>query len=271
MMRWMRRAGVIIAALVAVWLASSVFVAHKFTRRPHPLTAEPPPAVTWAAIESVRLKTSDGLNLGAWYMPGKADGPSVLVLHGFRESRGHNLQLAEMLVKEGCNVLAVSMRAHGDSDGDYNDIGYSARHDVVSAVDWLEKRRPDKPVFVQGTSMGAAAAIYAAEELQIRVRGYILECPYRDIRSAVRTRTSAYLPWPLGFIAYAGLNLVGPIFMPDIDRMSPLNAVSSIPETVPVIVMAGGCDNRTARRREGDLRTRFVARAAAGVSQCRTR
>lgn len=92
--------------------------------------------------------------------------------------------------------------------------------------------------------MGAAAAIYAAEELQTRVRGYILECPYRDIRSAVRTRTSAYLPWPLDFVAYSGLNLVGPIFMPDINRMSPLNQVTAIPATVPVLVFAGGRDNR---------------------------
>ncbi len=242
--RWLKRTAVAAVALTVVWLVSSLFAAYKLTRRPHTLIAEPPPAVTWAAIESVRLHTCDGLELGAWYMPGKADGPSVLVLHGFRSNREESLPLAEMLSREGCSVLAISLRAHGDSAGDYNDIGYSARHDVVAAVDWLEKRRPGKPVFVQGTSMGAAAAIYAAEELQTRVRGYILECPYRDIRSAVRTRTVAYLPWPLDYAAYTGLNLVGPIFMPDIDRMSPLNAVSSIPKTVPVLVMAGGRDNR---------------------------
>jgi alpha-beta hydrolase superfamily lysophospholipase len=235
---------IVAVALFVGWLASSFFVAYKMTRRPHPLAAEPPPAVTWATIEPVRLHTCDGLELGAWYMPGRDDGPSVLVLHGHRSDRGECLQLAEMLVGEGCSVLAISLRAHGDSTGDYNDVGYSARHDVVAAVAWLEQRRPGSPVFVQGTSMGAAAAIYAAAELQTRVHGYILECPYRDIRSAVRTRTSAYLPRPLDCVAYAGLNLVGPIFLPELDRMSPLNAVTSIPATVPVLVLAGGRDNR---------------------------
>jgi pimeloyl-ACP methyl ester carboxylesterase len=242
--RWLRRAVIVAAALVVVWLASSLFVAYKLTRRPHPLMAEPPPAVTWAAIESVRLQSSDGLDLGAWYMPGRDEGPSVLVLHGFRGSRKETLPLDEMLVREGCSVLAISMRAHGDSAGDYNDVGYSARHDVAAAVAWLEKRRPGKSIFVQGTSMGAAAAIFAGEELKSRVNGYILECPYRDIRSAVRARTALFLPWPLDYAAYAGLNLVGGIFMPDVDRMSPIDHVAEIPASVPVLVVAGGHDNR---------------------------
>jgi pimeloyl-ACP methyl ester carboxylesterase len=240
----MHRGTIVATTLFVVWLASSLFVAYKLTRRPHPLMAEPPPAVTWAAIESVRLQSSDALDLGAWYMPGRADGPSVVVLHGFRGSRPETLPLDEMLLREGCSVLAISMRAHGDSAGDYNDVGYSARHDVVAAVSWLEHRRPGKPIFVQGTSMGAAAAIFAGEELQSRVSGYILECPYRDIRSAVRARTALFLPWPLDFAAYAGLNLVGKIFMPDIERMSPIDHVAEIPASVPVLVVTGGRDNR---------------------------
>jgi len=31
----------------------------------------------------------------------------------------------------------ISLRAHGDSTGDFNDVGYSARHDVVVAVEFL--------------------------------------------------------------------------------------------------------------------------------------
>jgi pimeloyl-ACP methyl ester carboxylesterase len=227
-----------------LWLASSLAVAYKLTRRPHSLAPEPPPAVAWATIEPVRLNTDDGLELGAWYMPGRPDGPSFVLLHGFRSRRDESLPLAETLANEGCSVLAVTMRAHGDSEGNYNDVGYSARHDVAAAVAWLEQRRPGKPVFVQGTSMGAAAAIYAAAELQTRVRGYILECPFDDIRSAVRNRVSGHLPWPLDSVAYAGLRLVGPIFLPDLDRMAPVNYVAAIPETVPVLVMTGGRDRR---------------------------
>ena len=245
-------------ALATVWLLLSCSVAWFMTRRAHAPFAEPPPVVTGAAFEPIRLDTSDGQQLGAWYAPGKSDGPSVIVLHGHRGSRRDSIGLAGMLHAAGCSVLAVSMRAHGDSTGDYDDVGYSARHDVVAAVAYLEQRRLGRPIIVQGTSMGAVAAIYAAGELQNRVSGYILECPYRDIRSAVRNRTDAYLPWPLSSTAYAGLNLFGPLFLPEIDRMAPVDRIEEMPATIPVLLMAGGSDTR-ARPEEVEAIYRRVA------------
>ena len=59
----------------------------------------------------------------------------------------------------------ISLRAHGDSTGDLNDFGHSARHDVVTAVDWLEHNHPERPVVVWGQSLGAAAAIFTAEAI----------------------------------------------------------------------------------------------------------
>ncbi len=242
--RWLIRAAKLTVVLVVVWLAVSFVVAYKLTRRPHALFAEPPPPVTWTAIEPVRIRTSDGLELGAWYMPGRPDGPSAVLLHGYRNCRMESMKLAEILVNEGYSVLAVTLRAHGDSEGNYTDVGYSSRHDVVAAVAWLEARRPGKPILVQGTSMGAAAAIYAADELQTRVSAYILECPYDDIRTAIRHRISRQLPCPLDSVAYAGLRLFAPIFLPDLEQMAPLNHVAAIPASVPVLVVAGGRDER---------------------------
>jgi alpha-beta hydrolase superfamily lysophospholipase len=242
--RWLKRTATAAVVLVLIWLAVSFGVAYKLTRRPHAPFAEPPPSVAWATIEPVRLRTSDGLELGAWYMPGRPDSPSAVLMHGYRSRRSESMPLAAILVKEGYGVLAVTLRAHGDSEGDYTDVGYSSWRDVVAAVAWLETRRPGKPILVQGTSMGAAAAIYAADELQMRVSAYILECPFDDIRSAIRHRISSHLPWPLDNVAYAGLRLFAPIFLPDLDRMAPVKLVAAIPATVPVLVMAGGRDQR---------------------------
>ena len=60
---------------------------------------------------------------------------------------------AKLVAAEGCATLLISLRAHGDSTGDVNDIGYSARHDVVAAVDFLERRRPGRPVIIQARSI----------------------------------------------------------------------------------------------------------------------
>lgn len=247
--RGCRRCGLVLCTLVLLWLLASWYCVYHLTRRSRPVFAEPAPAVSWGTMESLRLHSADGQELGAWFVSGPEDGPSVLLLHGNGDSRRTGLPLVEFFAREGCSVLAVSLRAHGDSTGDVNDIGYSARHDVVAAVEYLEQRRPGRPIIVQGTSLGAAAAAYAAKTLGTRVQGYLLESAYADIHTAVSNRTENHLPFPLDRVAYAGMVLTGPLVLPYLDRMAPIDAIDAIPASVPVVLLAGGRD-REARPRE---------------------
>ena len=233
---------VFLAGLVALWLLSSFLVAYRLTRRPKPPFAEPIPAGESWHIEEQRLRTCDGEEIGAWFVQGPDDGPSVVLLHGNGESRRASLPLAKLLTDERCTVLMLSLRAHGDSSGEHHDIGYSARHDVVAAVEYLERRRPSRPIIIQGVSLGAAAAIFAAPELGARVRAYVLESPYRDLRTAVRNRTAAYLPPLVDGVAYCGLLCVAPLVLDDVDAVAPINAIGAIPESVPVLLLAGTAD-----------------------------
>ena len=241
-----------LGVLVAVWLACSFFVAYKLTRRKQPMAPEPPPAVAWARFEGLRLKTRDGMEIGAWYAPGRdAAAPGVILIHGNGGNRSHVLNRAELVADRGCAVLLITLRAHGDSTGEFNDIGYGARADVVAAVDYLERRRPGRPVAVLGTSLGAAAALFAAEDLGRRVGGYILESPYRDLRTAVWNRTAGPLPAPIGWIAYRGLVTVAPLFVPHLDRISPVDAIAHVPAEVPILILAGD-EDPVARRDEAE-------------------
>ncbi len=245
--------------LVILWLLTSWAVAYRLTRRPATLFAEPAPAVDGWHIESPRLRTVDGQDIGCWYIDGPDDGPSVVVLHGNGKSRGASVTMAELFVRQRCSVLMLSLRAHGDSSGERHDIGYSARHDVVAAVEFLEQRRPGRPIILQGTSLGAAAAIFAAPELETRVSGYVLESPYRDLRSAVRNRTEAYLPLVLDRVAYAGLICVSPLVLPEIDQIAPIDSIGAIPESVPVLLLAGSADKRARPQEERDLFDRVAS------------
>lgn len=234
---------------VALWLAASLAIAHQLTRRPQRPFAEPVPVVTWGEVEGHRLRTRDGQELGAWLVKGKPQAPSILLLHGNGGSRGNCLKRAEVLAAQGYAVLLVTLRAHGDSTGDFNDIGYGARHDVVAGVEFLERRRPGRPVIVHGTSMGAAAAIFAAGELGGRVRAYVLESPYRDLKRAVRNRTENLLPPGLAWVGYRGLLLAARVVLPDLERIAPIARIGAIPADVPVLIMAGG-EDRSARPEE---------------------
>jgi uncharacterized protein len=241
--RPVRRLLVIGVVLFVVWLSISSIVAYALTHRLGARAAEVAPSPAWGRLESHRLRTTDGEDIGAWFIDGQVDKPSVLVLHGHKGQRRNSLGRAELFASHGHAVLMITLRAHGDSTGDFDDIGFGARHDVVAGVDFLEARRPGRPVIVDGSSMGAAAAVFAARELGGRVRGYILESPYRDLRTAVWNRVENALPLGFSHTAYLGLNLVAPVFLPHLDKISPLKAIAGIPADVPVLILAGGGDH----------------------------
>jgi fermentation-respiration switch protein FrsA (DUF1100 family) len=249
---------ILFVAVLLLWFAASLFVAYRFTRRRERLTEEPLPAVAWAPLESLRLTTRDGETLGVWYHAGQATHPVVLVLHGNGARRSMCLPQAELLASAGCGVLLVTLRAHGDSTGEVNDFGLSARNDVIAAVEWLEVHAPGRRIVVWGQSLGAAAALFAAGELGERVRGYLFECPYRDVATAVRNRTRIYLPPLLDVVAYVGLRLTAPLVLPDCEHISPRDSASEVPATVPVLLLAGS-DDRHARPDEArDIQSRLT-------------
>ena len=229
---------------IAGWLASSAAVLHHVTSRRTPVFEEPVESSGWPDAEALALQTQDGERLGAWYAPGKGDGAVVVMIHGNGGSRAMMRGRGRIWLELGASVLAPSVRAHGDSTGEWNDIGYSARFDVMAAVAEAEQRAAGRPVLVQGFSLGAAAAVFAAEPLGQRVSGYILEAPYRDLKHALRHRTELYLPPIADEVAYAGVLTVARLHWPQLDAISPEDAAARIPAGIPVLILAGSDDRR---------------------------
>lgn len=247
-----RRWFVLALVLVVTWLVASAVVLAKIRARRLPPYAEFVPASLVNQIEVVRLATSDGESIGAWFLPEtRDDAPTVIELHGKGGNRAVRLGAADIVRERGAAVMLVTLRAHGDSTGDHEDFGWSARNDVVAAVEWVRARRPDRRVFVHGASLGAAAAVFAADELGARVDGYAFECLYRDIETAAKSRCEAYLPPLLDSIAYAGLRVVARVAWTDFARISPLAAIERVPRSASILLMAGSGD-MLARREETD-------------------
>lgn len=238
-----RTVTVILVTGVILWLGSSALVAWKLTQRSRAPFAEPPPPVDWALIEGHRLTTCDREEIGGWLVRGDSENGCALLVHGNGESRQQMLPVMQLLARSQFTVLAISLRAHGDSSGRVNDIGWSARHDIAAAVAFLQRECPQQPVFIVGRSLGAAAAIFAARDLGDQVAGYFLEQPYKDLRSAVWNRLQNRLPPIFDWAAYLGLRLWSPVFLPiDPNRISPLEHIVGIPEEVPVLIVTGSAD-----------------------------
>lgn len=236
----LRRLGLGLACVVLAWIASGTLAALALTRRWAGPDVEPTPY----DFEAVRLHTRDDLEVGAFYGEPERARVSIVLVHGNGSSRSHLLDEARALRRLGHAVMPISVRAHGDSEGTRNDFGFGARHDVIAAVDALERRAPDRPIVVLGISLGSAAALFAAHDLDRRVAGYVLVGPYASLELATVRRTERYLPPLIDDLAFGALWVGGRLVLPELDRIAPCEAARAMPHDVPVLVIAGDRDAR---------------------------
>ncbi|MBN1554742.1 MAG: alpha/beta fold hydrolase [Phycisphaerae bacterium] len=136
----------------------------------------------------VRVKTTDRVVIDVWLLrhKGLQFRGTVVVLHGWLNSKVQNLGVGEALAKQGFDVVLPDHRAHGASTGQFITWGAKESHDVKDVVDaLLKKKLIREPLYVWGVSMGGATAIlYGA--LDPRCRGVFAVAPYRDGREITR-------------------------------------------------------------------------------------
>jgi hypothetical protein len=119
-----------------------------------------------------KLRTSDGLDLDATYVP-SGNGASVIVFPGRKTSQKH----ARMLMRHGYGVLIMDRRGEGTSDGDPNAFGWGGEKDISAGVDYL-KARPDvrdDRIGGLGLSVGGELMIEHAAEHHGDLRAVVSE------------------------------------------------------------------------------------------------
>jgi hypothetical protein len=137
-----------------------------------------------AAIPGARdvvLETSDGLELGAWFVPaGKPDrGLAVLVANGNAGDRSGRAPLARRLAGHGLAVLLFDYRGYGANPGSPSEDGLS--RDVRAARDYLVEEAGVRParVLYYGESLGAAVVTELAAAHP--PGGLVLRSPFVDL------------------------------------------------------------------------------------------
>lgn len=229
-----------VAGAALLFLGATGYVSRTLTRRAAPIAS----VDHTTDAETLVFETEDGETIRAWWF-GTDSSTVAVLLHGNGGSRRSNLGIARFVVGEGYAVLAPTLRAHGDSTGDVNDIGWSARHDVVAAIAEVERRRPGARIVVLGRSLGAAAFLFAAKDVGDRVAAVALESPYERLSVAVRHRTDMFLPGPISAIVAKVLLAWGPVWTGGgADRIAPVEHVAHVPSHVPIVVIAGAEDVR---------------------------
>ncbi|KEQ16203.1 alpha/beta hydrolase [Endozoicomonas numazuensis] len=120
----------------------------------------------------------------------------VVLLHGYRVSKEYMLTSALYFRFLGFDVLVPDLAGHGESTGgkQYGVGDSKVINELISSV-----YKQDKPLYLLGNSMGAAAAVYTAK-LRKDVEGVIIQAPMLPLdQAAIRFFSVKYpgLTWLL--------------------------------------------------------------------------
>lgn len=141
--------------------------------------------------EDVWLRTSDGVQLHAWWIPAPGAEFTFIAFHGNAGNITHRADVFRFLHHLPANVLAVEYRGYGRSEGSPDEPGIY--RDAQAAYDFAVKERGVAPrsIIAFGQSLGttAAAELGATRE----VGGVVLEAPFPSA-AAVARRVYPFLP-----------------------------------------------------------------------------
>jgi len=180
--------------------------------------------------------TSKPLKLTARWIPHPvAMGKCVILIHGYGDAKVGAIAWSPMWHGLGYHILAIDLRAHGESDGRHTTAGYLERYDLNQIIDQLRAAKPNdtQTLVLFGISLGGAVAL-AAAETRDDLAAVILECPYTEYSHAVRAHASVQ-NMPAMFLVPWALKLSQMISGADFDDVRPIDLIGKVRCSVMVI------------------------------------
>ncbi len=136
----------------------------------------------------VSFPSSDGLQLGAWFIPVESEQPSptLIFVHGLGSNRGGLLDQAKLLNDHGYSALLLDLRNHGQSQGEITTLGYQEVYDIEGAVEFLMEQPAVDPnrIGLVGQSLGGAVVIRAAARLP-QVKATVAESAFSSLEDNI--------------------------------------------------------------------------------------
>lgn len=183
--------GLLILALVTVVAVTIIWTLQRGLIYFPDATPVPPAAEVIEGGRDVGLRTADGLELGAYFVPATGDQEAemaVLVAPGNGGNRLGRVGLAEELSQRGLAVLLMDYRGYGGNPGRPSEDGLAA--DADAAVEALRDLgfAPSQTIYF-GESLGTG--VVAALQARHRPAGVVLRSPFTDLADV----GSHHYPW----------------------------------------------------------------------------
>lgn len=132
--------------------------AYAYEKKPHSKM----PANFNIPFEEVHIPAGADGQLYGWWVPGKSDVPTLILIHGWSRNVERVLPYVRHLHPLGYNLLAIDARNHGSSSNLVAPTVGTFTEDVLSAVSYLVGKNPSITLGLIGLSIGGGASIAAA-------------------------------------------------------------------------------------------------------------
>lgn len=112
--------------------------------------------------KEVYIKSFDKKKLHAYEIKNKLN-TWIIIVHGYTNNALEMLDVAYNFYKKGYSILLIDQRAHGKSDGVYSTHGFYERKDMLSWIDYINKKKKTK-IILYGISMGGTVIMRTVGE-----------------------------------------------------------------------------------------------------------
>lgn len=165
---------------------------------------------------------------------------TMILLHGIRGYKEHFIPLAQQLQDSGYNTLALDLRAHGSSGGEYCTYGYYEKKDIKSAVDFLLRQpRADSNLGVWGQSLGGAIALQSLAYDE-RLKFGVVESTFSDLETIVQDYSERMFGFSIPWVNEYALSRASDLAHFDPEQVSPRSSAKRI--TQPMLITHGTAD-----------------------------
>lgn len=187
---------------------------------------------------------SRGIELPVWDIRGKDPaGPTIIITHGWGESRVLNLPRAAALAPIASRIILWDMPAHGDSPrGGRFTMGCREHLDLLAIIERVRESGDSSPLVLHGFSFGAGVSIAAACAIGADHAPalVIAEAPYRlaitPVRNLLALRSLPHAATLPASMALLGLWLGSGPRWHAFDRA---RLASTLPATTRLLVLHG--------------------------------
>lgn len=208
--------------------------------------------------------TGKMLDLAAWWMAHPAGGDkTVILLHGYADAKVGAIAWAPTWRALGYHILALDLRAHGESGGRYMTAGIRERQDVDQALNQLRAVKPAQTshLVLFGISLGGIVAL-ATTAMRDDIAAIVLESPVSRFRSGLRAH-SELLGLPLPSLLPVVLQAAQWISGADFDAVHPLELIHR--SKCPVMLITSNDDPFLPAEEASELRNAVKSRSDHSV------